>query len=202
VAAAVAFTSNPAGAATGDSDRRLPPSSRKELVQLFGAKVEPLGLHITRAALVDTENRRSAAGTHLAVYVEPVGAYSPTQYLTGTATVSRVFLPLVFNRWPGLQSFDVCQEPLPKTDNRAEPPPETQVFVLRGGVDAVDWKHADLAELLAQGVRASNEAGDSGQVSLSVFVAKHLRALPEFRDASDRATSAAQTETSSSTEYR
>ncbi len=68
-------------------------------------------MHITRAALVDAENRRSATGTHLAVYVEPDGAYSPTAYLAGTATVSRVFLPFVFDRWPGLRSFDVCQEP-------------------------------------------------------------------------------------------
>ena len=42
-------------------------------MKLLGPKLEPLGLHITRAALVDTENRRSATGTHLAVYVEPDG---------------------------------------------------------------------------------------------------------------------------------
>ncbi len=146
----------------------------------LGPKVELLGLRITRAAVVDTENR----------------------HLAGTATVSRVFLPFVFDRWPGLRSFDVCQEPLPETDDRAEPPPETQVFVLRGGVDTVDWKHADLAELLAQGVRASNEAGDSKQVKLSVFVAKHLRTAPEFTDAFDRASAELQTQPTSPTQYR
>jgi hypothetical protein len=202
IAAAVTLPSAVASAATRDSRGRLPPSSRKELVKLFGPKLEPLGLHITRAALVDTDNRRSASGTHLAIYVEPDGAYSPTQYLGGTATVSRVFLPSVFDRWPGLQSFDVCQEPLPATDSSPEPPPETQVFVLRGGAAAFDWKHADLAALLTQGVRASKAAGDSGQVKFSVFVAEHLRTVPEFQDAFDRATSALQAEPTSSTEYR
>jgi hypothetical protein len=76
------------------------------------------------------------------------------------------------------------------------------VFVLRGGVDTVDWKHADLAELLAQGVRASNGAGDSGQVKLTVFVAKHLRTAPEFTDAFDRASAELQTQPPSSTQYR
>jgi hypothetical protein len=202
VVGTVALSSATAGAVARNGRRQLPPSSRKELVKLLGPKIEALGLHITRAALVDAENRRSATGTHLALYVEPDGAYSRTDYLAGTTTVSRVFLPLVFDRWPGLRSFDVCQEPLPETDDRAEPPPETQVFVLREGVDAVDWRHADLAELLAQGVRASNEAGDSKQVEFSVFVAKHLRALPEYKDAFDRATADVQTKPTSSTEYR
>jgi hypothetical protein len=202
VATAVVLTSATGGAATGDSRRRLPPSSRKELVRVLGPKVAPLGLHITRAALVDTDNRRSANGTHLALYVEPDGAYSPAEYLAGTATVSRVFLPLVFDRWPGLRSFDVCQEPPPEVDDRPEPAPETQVFVRRGGRDAVDWQNADLAELLAQGVRASNEAGGSKQVKLSVFVAKHLQTIPEYKDAFDRATAELQTQPSSSTQYR
>lgn len=182
--------------------KALPPSSRKELVKIFASKIAPLGLHIPRAALVDSENRRSATGTHLALYVEPDGDYSPAEYLLGIATVSRVFLPFIFNRWPGLRSFDVCQEPLAQVDNRSEPPPETQVFVLRRGVDAVDWKHADLAELLAEAARASREAGDSGQVELSVFVAKHLQTVPEFKDAFARAADDLQTEPTSSTRYR
>jgi hypothetical protein len=171
-------------------------------VELLGPKVQTLGLHITRAALVDPQNHRSATGTHLALYVEPNGAYSPTAYLAGTATVSRAFLPFVFDRWPGLRSFDVCQEPRRVRDNHAEAPPETQVFVRRAGVGAVDWQHADLAELLAQDVRASNEAGDSQPIEFSVFVAEHLRALPEFKDAFDRATTDLQTHPTSSTEYR
>ena len=152
-------------------------------MKLLGPRVEPLGLHVTRAALVDSENRRSATGTHLAVYVEPDGAYTPAEYLAGTVTVSRVFLPFVFDRWPGLRSFDVCQEPVASADDRSEPPPETQVFVRRRGAGALDWEQADLAALLAESGRAAREAGDSTPEALTLFVAKHLRRAPEYQDA-------------------
>lgn len=104
VAAAVSLGSAAVGAATHDSGKHLPPSSREELVKILGPKVERLGLRIT--------------------------------------------------------------------------------------------------ELLAQGVRASNEAGDSSQVKLSVFVAKDLRTAPEFTDAFDRASAELQTQPTSSTQYR
>ncbi|MEX1007100.1 MAG: hypothetical protein WD271_04570 [Acidimicrobiia bacterium] len=198
----VASATSTATAAPKSVAKEFPPSSRKELVKIFAPKIAPLGLHITRAALVDSKNRRSTTGTHLAVYVEPDGEYSPAEYLNGIATVSRVFLPFVFDRWPGLRSFDVCQEPLPERDKRSEPPPETQVFVLRRGVDAVDWEHVDLAELLARGARASRKAGDSGRVELSVFVAKRLQTVPEFTDAFSRAADEVQTKPTSSTRYR
>jgi hypothetical protein len=189
---AVAVALTPAGAGAGaetqDRNRRLPPSSRTALVKLLGPRVEPLGLHVTRAALVDAENRRSPTGTHLAVYVEPDGPYTPTEYLAGTITVSRVFLPFVFDRWPGLRSFDVCQEPVTSVDDRSEPPPpETQVFVRRRGAGGVDWEHADLAALLAESDRAASEAGDSRPVALTLFVAEDLQRAPEYEEAVARA---------------
>jgi hypothetical protein len=158
----------------------LPPPDRAALVRIFGPLVAPLGLRVTRAALVDDDNRRSAAGTHLAVYVEPVRAYSPAQYVDGLVTVSRVFLPRVFRRWDGLRSFDVCQEPLAADDASAEPPPETQVFVRRRGVGAVDWQRDDLAALLTAADRARR---DGAPVSLTVFVARHLRDVPAYASA-------------------
>ena len=201
----VAVALTPATAGTGASaatrDRRLPPSSRTALVKLLGPMVEPLGLHVTRAALVDSENRRSPTGTHLAVYVEPDGDYTPADYLGGTVTVSRVFLPFVFDRWPGLRSFDVCQEPVTSVDDRSEPPPETQVFVRRRGAGALDWEQADLSALLAESGRAAREAGDSAPVALTLFVAKHLQRTPDYRDAVARASADAPT-TSTTGRYR
>ncbi len=170
-------------------------------MKLLGPKVAPLGLHVTRAALVDAENRRSPTGTHLAVYVEPDGPYTPAEYLAGTVTVSRVFLPFVFDRWPGLRSFDVCQEPRASVDDRSEPPPETQVFVRRRGAGAVDWEHADLATLLAESGRAAGEAEDSTPVALTLFVAKHLQRAPEYEEAVARA-SADAASTSTTARYR
>ena len=106
-------------------DSSLPPSSRKELVAIFAKKVKPLGLRITRAALVNPAQERASQGTHLAIYVEPTGEYSIDDYLDGTVTVSKVFLPSVFERWKGLKSFDVCQEPKPAVDDGPTPAPET-----------------------------------------------------------------------------
>jgi hypothetical protein len=190
-----------AGAARNAGDGALPPAGRRELVKLFGARLEPLGLRITRAALVDADNVRSAAGTHLALYVEPIAAYADADYLDGVATVSRVFLPSVFRRWPGLRSFDVCQEPKPADDSRTEPPPETQVFVLKGGVDRVNWKKADLSDLLAAAEEARADRGEE-RVDLSVFVASHLRDHPRYRDAVEETPSGSPDAPASSDLYR
>jgi hypothetical protein len=160
----------------------LPPAGRAALVKVFGPLVAPLGLRVTRAALVDTKNRRSAAGTHLAVYVEPVGTYTPEQYIDGLVTVSRVFVPRVFRRWDGLRSFDVCQEPRPARDASAEPPPETQVFVRRRGVGALDWQHADVGALLTAAAQAVS-GPDPVPIALTVYVAKHLRDVPAYASA-------------------
>ena len=187
--------------ATGAAKDALPPSSRKELVKLFRARVEPLGLRITRAALVDTANHRSAEGTHLALYVEPTGEYSETDYLDGISTVSRLFLPSVFREWPGLRSFDVCQEPRPEDDRRAEPPPETQVFVLKQGLGRVHWKSADLADLLT--AAADAKLDPSGErTELSVFVARRLRNNPRYADAFGQSQADAQEAPASSDTYR
>lgn len=173
---------DPAGAAERPRGS-FPPSGRAALVRIFRPLVAPLGLRVTRAALVDADDHRSPTGTHLALYVEPVDTYTPEQYVDGVVTVTRVFIPLVFRRWDGLRSFDVCQEPTPAVDARAEPPPETQVFVRRRGVDAVDWQHVDLAELLADADRAAHDS----PIALSVYVAQHLHDVPAYARAEAKA---------------
>jgi hypothetical protein len=164
-------------------DAGLPPPDRAALVRIFRPLVAPLGLTITRAALVDADDSRSATGTHLALYVEPVGEYTPAQYVDGVVTVTQVFVPRVFRRWNGLRSFDVCQEPLPKVNPSAEPPPETQVFVRRRGVHALDWEHAELAGILAAADRAEHDS----PIALSVYVAQHLHDVPAYASAEAQA---------------
>jgi hypothetical protein len=176
-----------AGAADRANRAALPPPDRAALVRIFRPLVAPLGLRLTRAALVDADDHRSPTGTHLALYVEPVATYTPAQYVDGVVTVTQVFLPRVFRRWGGLRSFDVCQEPPASVDASAEPPPETQVFVRRRGVRAVDWRNVDLAEILA----AARRAGRESPVALSVYVAQHLHDVPAYAsaEAEARATS-------------
>jgi hypothetical protein len=172
-----------ANAADREHRAALPPADRAALVRIFQPLVAPLGLRVTRAALVDADDRRSPTGTHLALYVEPTDRYTPAQYVDGVVTVTRVFVPRVFRRWDGLRSFDVCQEPLPAADARAEPPPETQVFVRRRGASAVDWQHADLAEILAAADRATHDS----PIALSVYVAQHLHDVPAYASAETKA---------------
>jgi hypothetical protein len=180
----------------------LPPARRAALVKIFGPEVEPLGLRITRAALVNpATDRRTARGAHLALYVEPTGAYSDDAYLAGTVDVTRVFLPSVFRRWPGLRSFDVCQEPSPAVDDRPEPPPETQVFVLRRGLDLVDWGATDLAQLMVVSAHAADTAR-GGHVPFSLYVADRLQASPAYQDALARSRTGQQTGPAANDPYR
>ena len=97
---------------------------------MFDPQLEPLGLHTTRAALQNPHNyKRSAKGTHLAIYVEPLskGAVDRAIYVRNIIRVARVFLPGIYRRWPGLKSFDVCQEPEAIVDPRPAPIPVTQL---------------------------------------------------------------------------
>src|SRR5262249_52760028 len=143
---AVAFLSitGVAGASYGaTSNSGLPPARRSELIKLFRADVKPLGLRVQRGMLeniaTDTEDPN---GTHLALYVAPRStAYSDADYVRSFTKLVHQIVPGVFDRWKGLQSFDICQEPA--DDSRAEPPPVTQVFVTRSGLDRVaNWRRA------------------------------------------------------------
>lgn len=134
-----------------DPEQQLPPNDIGSLRHLYDPVLEPMGLRLTRGALVDTSNDQytpSNDGTHLALYVEPTGDYSDEQYVTGFWDVTALITPDVFARWPGLQSYDICQEPLPSVDDRPEPFPVTQVNITRQAADTVDWAGGDLVDLL------------------------------------------------------
>lgn len=167
----------------------LPPPGRAALARLFDAKLAPLGLHTTRAALESsTSYRASANGRHLAIYVEPTGAYSNTQYVANIVPVARLFLPLVFDRWRDLRSFDVCQEPPQAVDSTPEPAPFTQVLVNRRGAQDVRWKHVQLTDLLA--ASALVDVNKQNTRWFSVYVAPALVTEPTYRAARDTADAA------------
>jgi hypothetical protein len=134
-----------------DAEQQLPPNDIGSLRRLYDPALEPMGLRLTRGALIDTSNDQytpSNDGTHLALYVEPTGDYTDAQYLDGFWTVTALITPDVFGRWPGLESYDICQEPLPSVDDRPEPFPVTQVNITRGAAATVDWANGDLVDLL------------------------------------------------------
>ncbi len=176
----VVATTSAACGDNGDGDgaraASLPPAGREAIAAPFAAELERLDLRVTRAAVVDRETGRPGPNaTHLAVYVEPTRSYTPDDFATGIATATRVFLPVAFDRWPGLTSFDVCQEPIPGVDDRKVPSPKTQIDISREVAATVDWDAADLQSLLAL---ATSDDDDT----FTVFADNEVTASATFKE--------------------
>jgi hypothetical protein len=98
------------------------------------------------------------------------------------AKITRVFVPMVFNKWKGLRTFDICQEPA--NDPRAEPPPVTQIYVSRDALDRVgNWKQATLVELLSAAPKDRRQRG----ADYYVYFNSDVRNDPTFQSAADEA---------------
>ncbi|MGK2947822.1 MAG: hypothetical protein ACSLFP_04560 [Acidimicrobiales bacterium] len=96
-------------------DGELPPPGPFDIEPIYGEILADLGLRLTsQGGLIDRSGGGyvpSAEGDHLAIYVEPIGDdYDAEDYIQGIHTVAVVFQD-VFERWPGLATYDVCQEP-------------------------------------------------------------------------------------------
>jgi hypothetical protein len=175
---AVVLAAWPVGPATATArSSRLPPDDEASIAQLFDAALAPLGLHVSRASLEQppryTPNPR---GRHLAVYTLPTGVYTSADYLANVTRVAQVFLPKVFRRWSGLESFDVCQEPLPALNPDPEAPPITRLFVTRAGAARVDWSRVTAAQLLK-----ATPKRETAATSLSLYVDTDLLREPAYR---------------------
>jgi hypothetical protein len=161
----------------------LPPADLTALKKELNPIVRPLGLRVTRGMLQNLETYETdPQGTHLALYVEPVDpGYTNAQYLRNFTRLTRALVPLVFQRWKGLETFDVCQEPV---GNPAEvPPPRTQIFVARTALDRVgSWKKASLTDLLVASPRSRNVSA-----GYYVYFDPTLRNEPAFVRAATKA---------------
>jgi hypothetical protein len=171
------------GGSSGNDEAagKLPLNKKAVIEKVFESPLDRLGLRLTRGALVDLKTGKpSAKGTHLAVYVEPTGPYTADDYARRVVAVTRVFAPRSFDMWRGLQSFDVCQEPLPEVDARPEPPPKTKVTMTRDAARKLRWKGLDLSTLLTDAKRL-------GSRQLSVYAASDVRSTARYQDAIVRA---------------
>lgn len=139
----------------------LPPHTFDDLAPILDPLVEPLGFRVTRASLISLDTYQATAdGTHLAVYVVPLADQTPDRYARQIVPLAAAFLPSVFDRWPALLSFDVCQEPF-GWDGEGTPPSLTIVDLDRDASQAVDWATLDLAGLI-------EAAADDSDLTLSV----------------------------------
>ncbi|HEY4396155.1 MAG TPA: hypothetical protein VGO28_00645 [Acidimicrobiia bacterium] len=169
------------GSGAGDSANALPPNDKAAIERVFKPALARLGVRLTRGALIDLKTAKpSATGTHLAVYVEPTGDFTPEDYARGTVKTLRAFLPETFRRWGGLKSFDLCQEPLPAADPRPEPPPVTKIELTKSASRKMRWDKLDLAGLL----RDVNRLGSG---ALSVYAKPDVRLTSFYQDATAKA---------------
>ena len=132
-----------------------PPGSKDGIQRAFGPELEPLGLRLTRAGRVAQPGARGYVpdGRHLAVYVEPKGPTDMDGYAVNVERVAKVFLPEVFDRLPGVDSFDVCQEPPPGVDDREEPRTLTQLLITRAQAAPIDWEKVRLTDMVISASR-------------------------------------------------
>jgi hypothetical protein len=160
---------------------------------VYDAALATMGLRLTRATLVDTSGggyRASTQGRHLALYVEPTAERDLAGYAEDLWTLSALMTPDVFDRWPGLESYDICQEPVPGVDDSAEPPPVTQVNLTRGAAERIDWDGGNLTDLLVAW---------RTDPQVVVIAGRDLRRTAVFQEADAQAREQTDTTTGSST---
>lgn len=138
---------------TARHDGALPPQDLAEVAAVYDPILEPLGVHLTRAALIDLDAggyTPSPDGRHLALYVAPDEPFTDEQYATHIAPLAGALTSDVFARYPGLVSFDVCQEgPDLDGDPATLPTTKSQLNVERAALGALDWSAVALPDLLA-----------------------------------------------------
>ena len=181
-AGALAVATGPATA--GAANANLPPADKAALAKLFRKELQPLGLRVSRGLLQNAETYEpDPKGTHLALYLTPKSSsYATADYVANFAKITRVFVPMVFDKWKGLRTFDICQEPV--DDPRDEPPPVTQIYVSRDALDRVgNWKKATLVELLAASPKDRRQRG----ADYYVYFNGDIRRDPTFQKAADEA---------------
>jgi hypothetical protein len=133
----------------------FPPSDDEALREIFDPRFEPLGQRVTRAGLYDLDGGyvRDERGTHLALYVEPIdpggAGWDDDRYIATVAPGVAAAAPFIFERWSGVQTMDVCQEPPQRDAPEDEPPIETQVVLGRADALLVEWADVQLADLMA-----------------------------------------------------
>jgi hypothetical protein len=158
-------------AACGGDERGLPPEDEAALAETFEPHFDPLGLEFSYGGLEDFP-----AGKHLALYVEPTGPATDDQYLERLLASTAALAPVLFDTYPDLNSFDICQEPVPTgPDDPDRPTPRTVVVLGRRQASTVDdWSTATLADLIV-----ATRIGRGGEVRVDDAIAQ----LPAYVEA-------------------
>jgi hypothetical protein len=154
-------TIDPPSTTTEPGPGSLPPPKAEDLEPIYGEALAELGLRLTpRGGLIDRSGGgyvESPTGRHLALYVEPIDDRTVTEYIDGIRSVAVVFAD-VFERWPSLETYDVCQEPTdPDGDQGPEPLPVTQIELTRDEAEAIDWETVSVVDLVRGSLASPRE---------------------------------------------
>ncbi|MFL6206916.1 MAG: hypothetical protein ACJ739_16360 [Acidimicrobiales bacterium] len=131
----------------------LPPPDALDLEPLYGEALAAVGMKLTdRGGLIDRSGGGyvpSPTGRHLALYVEPIAPErTMDEYFDGIRDVAAVFSD-IYDRWPLLETYDVCQEPPdPDGTQDPEPLPVTQIELDRAQSEAIAWDTVTVEDLV------------------------------------------------------
>ncbi len=106
----------------------------------------PFGLKVQRSSIGEKAGPRR--GTELSLYVQPPRTESVDTYATRMMPLAAAVIPELYAKYPGIDWIDLCQEPA-KSSGAWETVPLTRLELTRSGSRRIDWKRADLAQLLA-----------------------------------------------------
>ena len=138
-------------ACSGDArDELLPPPTVDRLAPILDPLVADLGLKTTRASLLDPLDptyEGNPEGTHLAMYVAPNEDITFEAFQDNFLPLARIIVPYVFERWPDLESFDICQESYEWSGDKEVAPSVTLLFVKREKVQSIDWEKVSVSDL-------------------------------------------------------
>ena len=155
----------------------LPPPKALDLEPIYGDALAAIGMKLTdRGGLIDRSGGgyvASPTGQHLALYVEPIDERTMDEYLDGILDVAVIFSD-IYDRWPGLETYDVCQEPTdPDGTQGPEPLPVTQIELTRAQSDAIDWDTATVESLV--------EGSQADPPELTLRVSREMAADPAYQ---------------------
>lgn len=159
-----------------ESNDMYPPGDEPSLAAIVDPMVVDLGVSFTYGSLIDRTAggtyEASATGDHLAIYVEPINNdYTDAEFVANTWELAARLTPYLFERYPGIHSYDICQEPRTAEDDSARPPPFTQLDIFRPEAEAIDWENGRLASLISA---AADEP------TLTLRLDDRLQQIPEF----------------------
>jgi hypothetical protein len=146
--------------ADGPDGPSLSAFPREAVENVFAERLADLDREITTVGLI--ERTAGAGATHLAVYLAPTTPLTPDEYAAGMWTITDALATDVFERWPEVQSFDVCQVASADVDANGYPTDDpstatdeqdtvTLVDMRRDQAANIDWNGGALADLLRPG---------------------------------------------------